>query len=70
MVSDGICVFAPIPDSSPISIFRPEPKFTFLLIVLIFPHFLNIRLQRNTLIALLYLPIYDEKEFGKYVAKP
>ena len=60
IVSDGISVFAPIPESSPISMLRPEPKTTFRLMVLILPHFLNMRLQRNTLKELLIFPPNNE----------
>lgn len=56
IVFPGIEVFAPIPDSSPISTLRPDAKLTFLLIVRMLPHFLKMCLTQNTLNLLLTPP--------------
>ena len=60
----------PSPEKSPISTSKPFPNDTFLLMVAIFPAFLNILRQSATRTALAALPINGKSESGRWLAKP
>jgi hypothetical protein len=70
MVLLGIRQRRPSPEKSPISTSKPFPNDTFLLMVAIFPAFLNILRQSATRTALAALPINGKSESGRWLAKP